>query len=403
MLEGLSTYSDYQSLRTRLFRQFAARINVENVSSFDDVLAFYKALKLHTINMELPSVTNIDNQKLHYYDLTLYSRYQRQGHTLMDEGIYGQIYDQKQKLNEKAQALFTTNCQAANFAVLQVLNLIYPDAMIFNPSDRLYFESDYIINRFKGLFKKPNESKKIIFLDSSALLNEKDLLCFEQHQDDCVAIIFDTSCFDRQGEYVSKVVTLAQKLGLPLIMTRSHLKLDSLGHEYDSLGSIVVLNATESELFTKISEYVSHMGAFALINQIYPFLFDQDLKDLNSWRINCIRENSNAIFPKLDYYKAEIGEYHKERLHRLNHVFMYQRERVEFVKAGERFVALCKVYNIPGKFCDSFGFDFFSLTNVESFDQHNRGFLRFCSPVDSSQTQGAINVINNLIKHLAIK
>tara|TARA_R110000868_G_scaffold129349_6_gene338039 strand:- start:901 stop:2112 length:1212 start_codon:yes stop_codon:yes gene_type:complete len=403
MIEGLAVYSDYVTKRSHLFRQFAQRFGVPTDAAKNDVLAFYRDLKIHTAGLGLPSVTNIENERIHYYDLTFFSRYQRQGHTIVSDNIYGQIYDQKQNLKRKAQGIFTTNCQAANFAILQVLNLLYPDAMIVNPSDRLYFESDYIINRFTGLFKKPNESKKIIYLDSSALLNESELLCFESQANDCLVIIFDTSCFDRQGEYVEKVVTLAEKLNLPLIMTRSHLKLDSLGFEYDSLGSIVVLDAEESELFTKISEYISHMGAYALINQVYPFLFNQELKDLNSWRINCIRENSNAIFPKLDYYQAEIGEYHKERLHRLNHVFMYQRERVDFVKAGERFMALCKVYDIPGKFCDSFGFDFFSLTNVESFDQQNRGFLRFCSPVDSSQTQSAINVINNLIKHLAIK
>lgn len=403
MLSARASYSEYQDKRAQLFSDFAARFSLPENLDTSSISGFYRALKRKTIDLKLPSVTNLDNQKLEYFDITLYSRYQRQGHIIIDSELYGLVYKQSEKLNGSSQGFFTSNCQAANFALLQALNLCYPQAKLFYPSDRLYFESDYIINRFSNLFKKPNDKQTIVYLDSAFLLNQEELLCFEQMGDECIAVIFDTTCFDRQGELVSKVVQSCQRLSIPLILTRSHLKLDSLGTEYESLGSIFFLNSKDEELYKKCHEYVSHMGAFAFINQIYPFLFDQKLKDLNSWRIERIRDNSNEIFPCINSYKGEMGEYHKERLHRLNHVFVYQREKIDFLKAGERFMALCNVYNVSGKFCDSFGFDFFSLTNVESCDQMNRGFLRFCSPVDSLENKGAVEVINNLIKHLAIK
>lgn len=394
----MKSLSQYFKERDGALSRFGERYGLVTQLPCVNLANFYAQLKKLTIDLAIPVMTNFENEYVQYFGIELYSRYQRQGHLIKDKRTFSKLYSQDFNPNTDHELFFTTNCQSAHFGLLHALKACFPKASLFKPTEKLYFESTYILERYEEIFSSNNSNETIVFLDSTFITRE-ELFCFEE-VDSCVAIIFDTTCFDRQSSLITDVVRKAQEKAIPLILTRSHLKLDSLGTEYGPLGSILFLNQEEDLIKKTCFEYISHMGAFATISQIYPFIFDQSLKDIASLRVEMIQENTKKIFNGVYEENCQSGFYHPERLHGLHNVFVYDRDKVNFYKLAEKFVALSKVYNVESKFCDSFGFDFFSLTNVESCDSLNRGFLRFCSSIKADEVDGSVNVIRSLVKQI---
>jgi hypothetical protein len=85
---------------------------------------------------------------------------------------------------------------------------------------------------------------RILLFDSSAssLAFEAILRCAAP----CLnLIIFDTTCFSSGSGRIRRVLSWARRWRLPIVLVRSHTKLDSLGLEYGRLGSAVFVDAEE--------------------------------------------------------------------------------------------------------------------------------------------------------------
>jgi hypothetical protein len=79
---------------------------------------------------------------------------------------------------------------------------------------------------------------RILLLDSCASAGafEEILKCAQPQLD---LIVFDTTCFSSGSGRIARALGWAQSATIPIVLLRSHTKLDSLGVEYGRLGSAV--------------------------------------------------------------------------------------------------------------------------------------------------------------------
>src|SRR4051812_1002376 len=82
---------------------------------------------------------------------------------------------------------------------------------------------------------------RLLLLDSTATASRFDaVLCCDRPAIDL--LIFDTTCFANGSGRIRRVLAWARRWTIPVVMVRSHNKLDSLGAEYGRLGSVVFLD-----------------------------------------------------------------------------------------------------------------------------------------------------------------
>jgi len=156
------------------------------------------------------------------------------------------------------------------------------------------------------LKKSPDEvasprRPRILLFDSCvpAAAYEATLACAKPGLD---LIVFDTTCFAGGSGRIRRVLNWADRWQIPLVLARSHTKLDSLGVEYGRLGSAVfvgsarrVARAQDERLKTLAGEMrnaVRLFGGAALPAHFPPYVGAQAYRVLTAKRIAAILRNS---------------------------------------------------------------------------------------------------------------
>ena len=367
-------------------------------------MSFHKRNKIDSINNGFFLITSKTNELIHYYDLEIFSRYQRQGHYINSPNFSEQLYSQCGINTEIEKAFFLTSCQAIHYALFKSVLSIDPNTTLLFGTNRIYFETLNAWNALKSVSNNLPNAKNIFLLDSAFIESQNDLLKFTEQEIDF--LIFDTTCFDRQSEEIKIVMKKVLENKTPTVITRSHLKIDSFGEEYGLLSSVVFLNfetVPGMNILKLFNEEVSMMGAFAPIANIYPYIIDEDLKNISSLRNNLIKKNCQYLMDSLQEVCSQNNLTINSFFHRQYFTVTYPGKCNNFSKIGQGFIKLCKVYGVDGKFCDSFGFDFLSLTNVNSFDKKNNlSFLRICPGADDGDLQKKIQLFNSFLKNLSM-
>src|SRR6266436_191320 len=99
---------------------------------------------------------------------------------------------------------------------------------------------------------------RILLFDSCtpAAAFEATLHCARPHLD---LVIFDTTCFSSGSGRIRRVLSWARRWEIPIVLVRSHTKLDSLGLEYGRLGSAVFV-ACEKRVATAKQERLEDLA-----------------------------------------------------------------------------------------------------------------------------------------------
>jgi hypothetical protein len=153
--------------------------------------------------------------------------------------------------------------------------------MVTNPSDLHVTPGDHVPYR-------------IMLIDSSLPAYFFEALICDKKPNTSL-VIFDTTCFSASSGRVRRVVNWAKRAEIPLVMVRSHNKLDSLGAEYGRLGSLVFTDWGSSKLEALPDETRNAMrllGGAALPAHFPPYVGKPTYRDLTNQRIAAILRNS---------------------------------------------------------------------------------------------------------------
>jgi hypothetical protein len=122
----------------------------------------------------------------------------------------------------------------------------------------------------------PAGTARLLWLDSSSRASGLRALRATRRFD---LVVFDSTCAWRGSRRVQHVIEWARSTRVPLVLVRSHLKLDSLGIEYARLGSIVAAMRPvpsrsapwTGNVWEQLQRMVRLTGAAAVPSHLAPF------------------------------------------------------------------------------------------------------------------------------------
>ncbi|MBP1294227.1 hypothetical protein [Bradyrhizobium elkanii] len=217
-------------------------------------------------------------------------------------------------------------------------------------------------------FSANYNSRRVLLLDSCIASRDfRDAINCRKPLFDL--IVFDTTCFANSSGRIAQVVRRSRRWGIPLILVRSHNKLDSLGAEYGRLGSVTfVRNSFASEgispswleqLVTETSNAIRLLGNAALPAHFPPFIGTSHYRRLTRSRTASILRNgrfsSRHFASKLRGVPSQL-----QRVHGL-YVTLGSREPLDEAAARRAAAAMSEelsALGFPIRHAGSFGFDF---------------------------------------------
>jgi hypothetical protein len=262
-------------------------------------------------------------------------------------------------------ALLLASAQVIKQAELLVLQGTYPETLElverYAPHLRIVPLSptlDEIDGRTHG--------SRIFLLDSCAPGDALRLLLRFSHPI-LDLLIFDTTCFSGGSGRIRRVLDWARKRGIPVVMIRSHTKLDSLGAEYGRLGSAAFVHCEGDdpwmrskfrELPDQTRNAVRLLGGAALPAHFPPYIGTSSYSILTKKRMAVILRNYRRA---LEFFKSIPKGPTVE--HFSHGLYIKLGSAQEFDEKTARHAAreLSKDLNqrgLPIRHAGSFGFDF---------------------------------------------
>jgi hypothetical protein len=216
------------------------------------------------------------------------------------------------------------------------------------------------ITNFRG------SQPRILLLDSCASAGafEEILKCAQPQLD---LAVFDTTCFSSGSGRIARALSWAQSATIPIVLLRSHTKLDSLGVEYGRLGSAVFAHCPHANgakqqflqaLLAETRNAVRLFGSAALPAHFPPYVGASAYRSLTNKRVAAMLRNNRRT---TRYFSAALAGLYAE-LHFAHGLYVtlaaatldenMAREVVSELSAdlGRR--------GLPLRHAGSFGFDF---------------------------------------------
>jgi hypothetical protein len=193
--------------------------------------------------------------------------------------------------------------------------------------------------------------------------------CLESTGDALDLLIFDTTCFSNGSGQIRRVLSWAQKSHVPVVMVRSHTKLDSLGAEYGRLGSAVFVRERKDGPWNSDSPFkalpnetrkaVRLFGGAALPAHFPPYVGKPAYHSLTKRRAAAILRNARRT---TRYFRSEIEDLTAE-LHFVHGLYVTLSPKNPFDETAARQAAAkmsedLEAAGFPIRHAGSFGFDF---------------------------------------------
>jgi hypothetical protein len=179
--------------------------------------------------------------------------------------------------------------------------------------------------------------------------------------------LFDTTCFWRDSSRIESAIDWALRSNLPMVLVRSHAKLDAVGIEYGRLGSIAFLMHRQTrrslkELLRQTETSIRLYGLAAIPAHFAPFAGGAEYRAVSRARAASIIRSTRRIARRLKSTLVR-GDAVREFQHGL-YLGLAPRGELQMkdVKraAGQLSEAL-SAQRLPVKHAGSFGFDFVAI------------------------------------------
>jgi hypothetical protein len=228
-------------------------------------------------------------------------------------------------------------------------------------------------HRRKAYTKCRRGDKQILFVDSSVpercfRLDSGLLGCTE----DLDLVVCDTTCFSADSGRIRRILHWAKRVCVPLVLVRSHTKLDSLGVEYGRLGSAVFVAFPDTVPLVKLGWYrdlaremqdaVRLFGGAAIPAHFCPFADGPGYRQLNARRMAAMLRNCRALVRDLGANIGEhclVGRYQHGLFATLSAPSAWTDDEAN--GQAEDLAKTLRARGLPVRHAGSFGFDFVAI------------------------------------------
>ncbi|XIA63987.1 hypothetical protein ACFIOY_34260 [Bradyrhizobium sp. TZ2] len=209
---------------------------------------------------------------------------------------------------------------------------------------------------------------RILLFDSCApaAAFEATLHCTKPDLD---LVIFDTTCFSSGSGRIRRVLNWARRWRIPIVLVRSHTKLDSLGLEYGRLGSAVFVACEKraatanqerlGDLAREMRNAVRLFGGAALPAHFPPYVGTKAYRALTNKRMAAILRNSRRT---ARYFASALaGSSAELRFAHGLYVTLAPKRMLDEKQTKQMAADLCGDLGkagLPLRHAGSFGFDF---------------------------------------------
>jgi hypothetical protein len=278
-----------------------------------------------------------------------------------------------------SNTVYTGSGMAAISSLLMATASVFPEADIITMPNSYGETNELIDGHAKHLnrielrrslaeithFHRPRP--RILSLDSctSAGAFEAIVKCVQPRLD---LVVFDTTCFSGGSGHVVRALNWARAATIPIVMLRSHTKLDSLGVEYGRLGSAVFAHGPHvggagqrllQALLTEMRNAVRLFGGAALPAHFPPYVGAPVYRSLTNRRVAAMLRNNRRT---MRHFSAALAGSSAE-LHFAHGLYVTLASARTLDENGARDVVaeLCTDLSrrgLPLRHAGSFGFDF---------------------------------------------
>jgi hypothetical protein len=307
-----------------------------------------------------------------------------------------------QEVGFLSTGFFCSSGIAAIASFFEAFDLV-DDHTLEMPADP-YFETSLLHTEMKGKtagLGPKNSPFRWIYLDSISKSNPLDMLperVGEEERKLCVAV--DTTCWRRSSTHMRKLLAWARVNTVPIVLLRSHLKLDFLGLDNGRLGSLFALFPIGidrdrmkhvKDICNQAKARVVRTGRNFRIEDIPPFWGDETAYSLLDRRLQRIESSVEILYG--EFFKLMPKQQIMMPHHRLFLLLALDgpsRERAQAM--AERL----RNHHFDAVQTSGFGFDFFAIDAY--FDDSCRkevvrlapGVYSLKSPLDAARSTSCL-------------
>lgn len=325
--------------------------------------------------------------------------YQRYDMSLRRKPFAPWIYPSLASCGASSLGFLCTSGMSGVTAVLTALDLTHGEARPLYLAPDTYFETRQFIRDYLYQLKPVLELPSALVRCSVLLLDSIGQVDPLARLGACAlgalcAVVLDTTCYDVSAPEIERVVERCQAEGVPCVLVRSHLKIDTLGLEYGRLGSIVVVLPRPCHgsrgrflqlLRRRIRDFLVKTGTGFSISSYFPLASHPTFHRLNRRRNALMRDNNLRCAAALAERvgpgaETRVASYHHGRFFYL-HLPVADRSGRQ---AGELAHALLDA-GVCARPAPSFGYDFTSITRLSGPELPKGDNLRVSLPDFSAE------------------